>query len=125
MHQQPRDRVRTELCHLQKCRGCTLIIDAAEILHSGKGIDGFYIVTNDNDFAGLARWIREKGAYVAVIWSSDQNKHAPSFEDECDAFMYVADLSPADNPDLAAQRRLSGWKETVIDAVRMKAQKDG
>lgn len=103
----------------------TLIIDAAEILHSGKGIDGFCIVTNDNDFAGLARWIREKGAYVAVIWSSDQNKHAPSFENEYDAFMYVVDLPPADNPDLAAQRRLSGWKEAVIDAVRMKAQKGG
>ena len=102
-----------------------LIIDAAEILHSGKGIDGFCIVTNDNDFAGLARWIREQGAYVAAIWSSDQNKHTPSFEDECDAFMYVADLSPADNQDLTAQRKLSGWKEAVIDAVRMTAQKGG
>ena len=103
----------------------TMIIDAAEILHSGKGIDGFCIVTNDNDFAGLARWIREKGTYVAVIWSSDQNKHTPSFENEYDAFMYVADLSPTDNPDLTAQRRLSGWKEAVIDAIRVKAQKGG
>ena len=102
-----------------------LIIDAAEILRSGKGIDGFCIVTNDNDFAGLARWIREKGAYVTVIWSSDQSKHAPSFEDEYDAFMYVVDLPTADNPDLAAQRRLSGWKEAVMKAVRMKAQKGG
>ena len=103
----------------------TLIIDTAEILHSGKSIDGFCIVTNDNDFAGLARWIREKGSYVAVIESSDQNKHTPSFEDECDAFMYVADLPPADNPDLVAQRRLSGWKEAVIDAVRTTMRKDG
>ena len=102
-----------------------LIIDAAEILRSGKGIDGFCIVTNDNDFAGLARWIREQGAYIAVIWSSDQNEHTPSFEDECDAFMYVADLSHVDNQDLTAQRKLLGWKEAVIDAVRMTAQKGG
>ena len=102
-----------------------LIIDAAEILRSGKGIDGFCIVTSDNDFAGLARWIRENKAHVAVIWSSDQNKHAPSFEKECDVFKCIVDLPPADNPDLAAQRKLSGWKEAARRAIGMHAQKDG
>ena len=57
-----------------------LIIDTAEILRSGRGIDGFCIIASDNDFAGLARWIRENKAYVAVIWSSGQNEHTPFFE---------------------------------------------
>ena len=104
----------------------TLIIDAAEILRSGeKGIGGFCIVTSDNDFAGLARWIRKKGAYVVVIWSSSPHKHEPSFEDECDAFMHVVDLPQADDLDPAAKRKLSGWKGMARKAICMYAQEDG
>ena len=101
-----------------------LIIDAAEILRSGRGIDGLCIITSDNDFAGLARWIRENKAYVTVIWSSGQNEHTPFFEKECDAFKHIVDLPPADNPDPVAQRKLSGWKEAARRAICTHKQKD-
>ena len=51
-----------------------LAVHAAEILYSNKEIGGFCIVTNDNDFAGLVKWIRDKGVYVAVVWSSSKRK---------------------------------------------------
>ena len=75
-----------------------LAVHAAEILYSNKEIGGFCIVTNDNDFAGLVKWIRDKGAYVAVVWSSSKEKHTPSFEDECNDFEYIDKLPPSDNP---------------------------
>ena len=71
----------------------TLIINAVEILHSEKWIDGFCIVTNDNDFAGLTIWLRKKGVFVEVIWSSDPVTHKPTFKDECDKFKCVDELS--------------------------------
>ena len=100
-----------------------LIIDAANMLHRRNGIDGFCIVTSDNDFAGLARWMREQGAFVAGIGSS-KNTPPLDFKSECDCFMYAEELPPSDNPDPAAQRKLSGWKEAVKEAVRMSARKD-
>ena len=102
-----------------------LAVHAAEILYSNKGIGGFCIITNDNDFAGLVKWIRDKGAYVAVVWSSSKEKHTPSFEDECNDFEYIDKLPPPDNPDPSAQRKLSGWKETVREAVHMSTREGG
>ena len=102
-----------------------LAVHAAEILYSNKEIGGFCIVTNDNDFAGLVKWIRDKGAYVAVVWSSSKDKHTPSFEDECNDFEYIDKLPPSDNPDPAARRKLSGWKEAVREAVYMPAREGG
>ena len=39
--------------------------------------------------------------------------------------VYIEELSPLDNPDPAAQRKLSGWKEAVREAVHMSAREDG
>ena len=102
-----------------------LTIHAVEILYSKKEINGFFIVTSDNDFAGLVKWIRDKGAYVAVVWSSSKEKHTPSFKDECNDFEYIDKLPPSDDPDPAAQGRLSDWKEAVREAVCMSAREDG
>ena len=77
----------------------TLIINAVEILHSEKWINGFCIVTNDNDFAGLVIWLRKKGAFVEVIWSSDPVKHKPSFKDKCDKFKHIDELPESGDLD--------------------------
>ena len=102
-----------------------LAVHAAEILYSNKEIGGFCIVTNDNDFAGLVKWIRDKGAYVAVVWSSSKDKHTPSFENECNDFEYIDKLLLPDNPDPVAQRKLSGWKEAVMEPICMSAREGG
>ena len=100
-----------------------LIIDAANILHRRSEINGFCIVASDNDFAGLARWLREQGVFVIGIGSKDTPPL--DFKRECDDFKYARELSPSDNPDPAAQRELSVWKGVVAEAVRMSARSDG
>ena len=99
-----------------------LAVHAAEILYSNKEIGGFCIVTNDNDFAGLVKWVRDKGAYVAVVWSSSKDKHTPSFEDECDVFKYVDDLPL---PSADSLHALSDWKDAVKESIRIVAREDG
>ena len=99
-----------------------LTIHAVEIFYSMKEIDGFCIVTSDNDFAGLVKWLRDKKAFVAVIWSSRPDNHKPSFEDECDVFKYVDDLPL---PGADSLHALSDWKDAVKESIRMVAREDG
>ena len=99
----------------------TLIIDAVDMLRSGKA-DGFCIVASDNHFAGLAGRIRKKGIYIMGIGSL---KNKPSaFKEKCDDFKYVDDLPLSDNPDPAAQKVLSDWKGDVKNAI-LKSAPDG
>ena len=100
-----------------------LIIDAASMLHRRSGIGGFCIVASDNDFAGLARWLREQGVFVVGIGS--KNTPPLDFKRECDKFKYAHELPPSDNPDPAAQRKLSAWEWEVREAVRLSARVDG
>ena len=100
-----------------------LIIDAAEMLHHRNEIGRFCIVASDNDFAGLARWMREQGIFVVGIGST--NTKPLDFKRECNAFRYIEELSTLDNPDPAAQRKLSGWKETIMETIHMSAREDG
>ena len=100
----------------------TLTIHAVEIFYAMKGIDGFCIVTSDNDFAGLVKWLRDKKAFVAVIWSSRPDNHKPSFEDECDVFQYIDDLPL---PSADSLHALSDWKDAVKESIRIVAREDG
>ena len=100
-----------------------LIIDAANILHRRNEINGFCIVASDNDFAGLARWMREQGVFVVGMGS--KNTPPLDFKRECDKFKYAKELPPSDSPDPTAQRKLSVWKETVKEAVRISARAGG
>ena len=100
----------------------TLTIHAVEIFYAMKGIDGFCIVTSDNDFAGLVKWLRDKKAFVAVIWSSRPDNHKPSFENECDVFQYIDDLPL---PSADSLHALSDWKDAVKESIRIVAREDG
>ena len=62
-----------------------LIIDAMDILYSGK-VDGFCIVSSDSDFTRLATRLREAGMKVFGI---GQKKTPSPFIVACDKFIYM------------------------------------
>jgi hypothetical protein len=62
-----------------------LIIDAMDILYSGK-VDGFCIVSSDSDFTRLATRLREAGMKVFGI---GQKKTPHPFIVACDKFIYM------------------------------------
>lgn len=66
-----------------------LIIDAMDILYSGK-IDGFCIVSSDSDFTRLATRLREAGMRVIGI---GEKKTPHPFIVACDKFIYLEILS--------------------------------
>jgi hypothetical protein len=68
-----------------------LIIDAMDILYSGK-VDGFCIVSSDSDFTRLATRLREAGMRVIGI---GERKTPHPFIVACDKFIYLEILTPA------------------------------
>src|ERR1700712_619014 len=62
-----------------------LIIDAMDILYSGK-VDGFCIVSSDSDFTRLAIRLREAGMKVIGI---GEKKTLNPFITACDKFIYL------------------------------------
>lgn len=70
-----------------------LIIDAMDILYSGK-VDGFCIISSDSDFTRLATRLREAGMKVFGI---GQKKTPNPFIVACDKFIYM-EIIPAFEP---------------------------
>ena len=70
-----------------------LIIDAMDILYSGK-VDGFCIISSDSDFTRLATRLREAGMKVFGI---GQKKTPNPFIVACDKFIYMEIIA---NPDV-------------------------
>src|SRR5215207_6323126 len=62
-----------------------LIIDAMDILYSGK-VDGFCLVTSDSDFTRLATRLREAGMKV---FGMGEQKTPGAFRAACDKFIYI------------------------------------
>lgn len=62
-----------------------LIIDAMDLLHSGK-FDGFCIVSSDSDFTRLASRIREEGLFAFGFGEKQTPK---SFVAACNKFIYI------------------------------------
>ncbi len=62
-----------------------LIIDAMDILYSGK-VNGFCIVSSDSDFTRLATRLREAGAMVIGF---GEKKTPQPFISACDKFIYL------------------------------------
>ena len=101
----------------------TMAIDAMDILHDSKDINGFCVVTADNHFVSLVNRLCKEEYFVAVLWSSGPNEPKSSFKDECDVFMRVEDLPSADDP--GAQKDLSSWKGAVKEAIDASPRKNG
>ncbi|MDR7032467.1 NYN domain-containing protein [Mesorhizobium sp. BE184] len=68
----------------------TLVIDAMDLLHSGR-FDGFCLVSSDSDFTRLAARIREEGADV---FGFGEQKTPESFRQACRRFIYTENLLP-------------------------------
>ncbi|AKI00810.1 hypothetical protein IMCC20628_02106 [Hoeflea sp. IMCC20628] len=76
----------------------TLVIDAMDLLHSGR-FDGFCLVSSDSDFTRLAARIREQGVDV---FGFGEQKTPESFRQACRRFVYTENLLPsaaANEPD--------------------------
>jgi len=68
----------------------TLVIDAMDLLHSGR-FDGFCLVSSDSDFTRLAARIREDGVDV---FGFGEQKTPESFRQACRRFIYTENLLP-------------------------------
>ena len=66
----------------------TLVIDAMDLLHSGR-FDGFCLVSSDSDFTRLAARIREQGLDV---YGFGEQKTPASFRQACRRFVYTENL---------------------------------
>ncbi|TAA49859.1 NYN domain-containing protein [Shinella sp. JR1-6] len=69
----------------------TLVIDAMDLLHSGR-FDGFCLVSSDSDFTRLAARIREQGIDV---FGFGEQKTPESFRQACRRFVYTENLMPS------------------------------
>lgn len=77
----------------------TLVIDAMDLLHSGR-FDGFCLVSSDSDFTRLAARIREQGIDV---FGFGEQKTPESFRQACRRFVYTENLlGPVANSQDAA-----------------------
>jgi uncharacterized LabA/DUF88 family protein len=81
----------------------TLVIDAMDLLHSGR-FDGFCLVSSDSDFTRLAARIREQGVDV---FGFGEQKTPESFRQACRRFVYTENLlaTPSSNQDATATAR--------------------
>ena len=82
----------------------TLVIDAMDLLHSGR-FDGFCLVSSDSDFTRLAARIREQGVDV---FGFGEQKTPESFRQACRKFVYTENLlptAPANAQDAARTAR--------------------
>lgn len=79
----------------------TLVIDAMDLLHSGR-FDGFCLVSSDSDFTRLAARIREQGVDV---FGFGEQKTPESFRQACRRFVYTENLlaAPATTQEAASR----------------------
>ncbi len=105
----------------------TLVIDAMDLLHSGR-FDGFCLVSSDSDFTRLAARIREQGVDV---FGFGEQKTPESFRQACRRFVYTENLFAAvtNNQDaVAAPRALqsaSAATPLVKKAITQLESEDG
>ena len=90
----------------------TLIIDAADMLHTGKA-DGFCIVAGDHHFTGLINWLQDRKVFVAGIGG-------PKLRDEFGGlFTDTEDLRGPDGARGKAERDLTDRiKAAIRDSPR-------
>ncbi len=94
-----------------------LVIDAMDILHSGR-FDGFVIVSSDSDFTALANRIREQGLDVIGIGES---KAPVSLRNVCNRFVLIeniiADRDPKATEVKPARTRPDKAIPLIIEAM--------
>lgn len=98
-----------------------LIIDAMDILYSGK-VDGFCIVSSDSDFTRLATRLREAGMKVFGI---GQKKTPNPFIVACDKFIYmeIIPLFEAEEPTAVKTKASKPAPKASVDKVNKETLK--
>ncbi len=99
-----------------------LVIDAMDLLHSGR-FDGFVLISSDSDFTRLASRIREQGLDVYGI---GQQKTPEAFRKACKRFIFVENILPETEPDIAAKGRKAQPSKAVplVKAAMQAIDKD-
>jgi len=95
-----------------------MIIDAMDLLHSGK-FGGFCLVTSDSDFTRLAARIREEGF---VVYGFGEEKTSKSFVAACDKFIYTEILLASKDKDVKKDKDVI---EILLKAVDTVSNDDG
>lgn len=90
-----------------------LIIDAMDILYSGK-VDGFCIVSSDSDFTRLALRLREAGMKVFGI---GQKKTPNPFIVACDKFIYLEIIDVIEKEEPISTSKTKPAKRTTTKAA--------
>ena len=99
----------------------TLVIDAMDILHSGR-FDGFVLISSDSDFTRLASRIREQGLDVYGI---GQKKTPDAFRKACKRFIFVENLLQQDEPRETPRRDHAKDAIPMINAAMMAIDPEG
>ncbi len=99
----------------------TLIIDAMDILYSGK-VDGFCIISSDSDFTRLALRLREAGMKVIGI---GQKKTPSPFMVACDKFIYMEIIPMLESPGAPTpkSKRAKPAPKAAVDKVNRETLK--
>jgi uncharacterized LabA/DUF88 family protein len=94
----------------------TLVIDAMDLLHSGR-FDGFCLVSSDSDFTRLAARIREHGVDV---FGFGEQKTPESFRQACRKFVYTENLrgGATNNQDAASRAQPLRPLEAAIPIIQ-------
>ncbi|WP_299817799.1 NYN domain-containing protein [uncultured Jannaschia sp.] len=99
-----------------------LVIDAMDILHSGR-FDGFVLVSSDSDFTRLASRIREEGLDVIGI---GEGKAPESLRNVCNRFILIENLvdEPAAQKDAPTKRLPLDALPLILRAMERMDQDD-
>lgn len=81
-----------------------LVIDAMDLLHSGR-FDGFCLISSDSDFTRLAARIREQGLDV---YGFGEQKTPESFRRACKRFIYTENLIPQGDGSMPSETEAEG-----------------
>ena len=95
----------------------TLVIDAMDLLHSGR-FDGFCLVSSDSDFTRLAARIREQGVDV---FGFGEQKTPESFRQACRRFVYTENLlatAPANEVEATASAKPLQQPSAAVPIIR-------
>ena len=95
----------------------TLVIDAMDLLHSGR-FDGFCLVSSDSDFTRLAARIREQGIDV---FGFGEQKTPESFRQACRRFVYTENLlpsAPANDAEAISSRKPLQPPSAAVPIIR-------
>lgn len=102
-----------------------MVIDAMDILHSGR-FDGFVLVSSDSDFTALANRIREQGLDVIGI---GEGKTPESLRNVCNRFIMIENIveatKTANGKPSSAKRPLSQAEKLILRALDKVETADG